>query len=230
MLTGRRTFEVADGWGGQYPWDIPAFVATHQVPDGWPRPARQSSSSPTASKTPLLKRNRLPTRSAWECRAPKRSSGAWPPACSMRSIDLAAVLLGAGVRLFDHLANTGRPRESTVSPAWVSRICAIRARRRPSAVQRSFRNAGPGEDLPSKQRADARCDRVQLHRLSGVSWISSAADLSGECAPLANRSGSALIFSAPRSPGVTGPRRIPLKKDGKRGVSMNLHQPMPFVS
>ena len=27
-------------------------------------------------------------------------------------IDLAAVLLGAGVRLFDHLANTGRPRES----------------------------------------------------------------------------------------------------------------------
>ena len=38
MLTGRRTFERADGWGGQHPWDVPAFVATHHVPDGWPRP------------------------------------------------------------------------------------------------------------------------------------------------------------------------------------------------
>src|SRR5262245_19058412 len=37
MLTGRRTFEVADGWGGQHPWG-PAFVVTHDVPDGWPRP------------------------------------------------------------------------------------------------------------------------------------------------------------------------------------------------
>src|SRR5256712_10659384 len=38
MLTGRRTFEVAGGWGGQHPWDVPAFVVTHRVPVGWPRP------------------------------------------------------------------------------------------------------------------------------------------------------------------------------------------------
>ena len=38
MLTGRRTFEVADGWGGQHPWGVPAFIVTHHVPDGWPRP------------------------------------------------------------------------------------------------------------------------------------------------------------------------------------------------
>src|SRR5688572_21786685 len=38
MLTGRRTFERADGWDGQHPWDVPAFVVTHYVPDGWPRP------------------------------------------------------------------------------------------------------------------------------------------------------------------------------------------------
>ncbi|MFL5611819.1 MAG: hypothetical protein ACJ78G_14040, partial [Gemmatimonadaceae bacterium] len=30
VLTGRRTFEVADGWGGNHPWG-PAFVLTHQV-------------------------------------------------------------------------------------------------------------------------------------------------------------------------------------------------------
>ena len=38
MLTGRRTFDLADGWAGQHPWDVPAFVVTHHVPDGWPRP------------------------------------------------------------------------------------------------------------------------------------------------------------------------------------------------
>ena len=38
MLTGRRTFEKAGGWGGQHPWG-PAFVLTHSVPEGWPRPS-----------------------------------------------------------------------------------------------------------------------------------------------------------------------------------------------
>ena len=37
VLTGRRTFEVAQGWGGNHAWG-PAFVLTHDVPDGWPRP------------------------------------------------------------------------------------------------------------------------------------------------------------------------------------------------
>ena len=37
VLTGRRTFEVAGGWGGNHAWG-PAFVLTHEVPAGWPRP------------------------------------------------------------------------------------------------------------------------------------------------------------------------------------------------
>src|SRR4051812_31616938 len=37
VLTGRRTCEVAHGWGGNHAWG-PAFVLTHHVPAGWPRP------------------------------------------------------------------------------------------------------------------------------------------------------------------------------------------------
>src|SRR3954453_4668725 len=37
MLTGRRTFEVAHGWNGNHAWG-PAFVLTHRIPAGWPRP------------------------------------------------------------------------------------------------------------------------------------------------------------------------------------------------
>jgi dihydrofolate reductase len=37
VLTGRRTFDVAHGWDGNHAWG-PAFVLTHHVPAGWPRP------------------------------------------------------------------------------------------------------------------------------------------------------------------------------------------------
>jgi len=37
MLTGRRTFDKADGWNGRHGFG-PAFVLTHRIPDGWPRP------------------------------------------------------------------------------------------------------------------------------------------------------------------------------------------------
>jgi hypothetical protein len=33
MLTGRRTFDKAQGWGGNHAWG-PAFVLTHQIPAG----------------------------------------------------------------------------------------------------------------------------------------------------------------------------------------------------
>ena len=105
MLTGRRTFERADGWDGQHPFDVPAFVVTHHVPDGWPRPARPSSSSPTASKL-RCSIETLPARCPSSPRRPddpavpgRRPARRDPHRSGCR-------VAGAGVRLFDHLANT----------------------------------------------------------------------------------------------------------------------------
>jgi dihydrofolate reductase len=107
MLTGRRTFEVADGWGGQHPWDVPAFVVTHHVPDGWPRPG-----STVQFVTDGIERAVARARSA----AGPKSVGVHGAQTIQQClnaglldeihIDLAAVVLGSGVRLFDHLANT----------------------------------------------------------------------------------------------------------------------------
>jgi dihydrofolate reductase len=36
-ITGRRNFDIAGAWGGRHPLDVPVFVVTHTVPDGWPR-------------------------------------------------------------------------------------------------------------------------------------------------------------------------------------------------
>lgn len=37
LITGRRNFDIANGWGGQHPLGVPVFVVTHAAPDGWPR-------------------------------------------------------------------------------------------------------------------------------------------------------------------------------------------------
>src|SRR5918998_3703575 len=32
LVTGRRTFDITNGWGGRHPIDVPVFVVTHTVP------------------------------------------------------------------------------------------------------------------------------------------------------------------------------------------------------
>jgi len=106
MLTGRRTFEKADGWGGRHPWDIPAFVVTHQVPDGWPRPGSTVEFVTDGIESAVARA---------KAAAGQKSVGVHGADTIQQllnaalldelHIDVAAVLLGAGVRLFDHLAN-----------------------------------------------------------------------------------------------------------------------------
>lgn len=107
MLTGRRTFDVAGGWDGRHPWDVPAFVVTHRVPDGWPRPGSNVHFVTDGLESAVAR-----ARSA----AGSRSVGVHGARTIQQllaaglldeiHIDLAAVLLGEGVRLFDHLEGT----------------------------------------------------------------------------------------------------------------------------
>ena len=107
FLTGRRTFERADGWGGKHPWDVPAFVATHHVPDGWPRPGSTVEFVTDGIESAVAR-----ARSAAGPKCVLVHGAQTIQQCLDAGlldeihIDLAAVLLGSGVRLFDHLANT----------------------------------------------------------------------------------------------------------------------------
>jgi dihydrofolate reductase len=106
VLTGRRTFEVADGWGGNHAWG-PAFVLTHRIPDGWPRPG-STVHFVTDGVESAVKQARA---------AAGGKSVAVHGADTIQQllnaglldeihVDISAVLLGSGVRLFDHLAST----------------------------------------------------------------------------------------------------------------------------
>jgi len=114
MLTGRRTFDAAQGWGGNHAWG-PAFVLTHHLPDGWPRP-----DSTVHFVTDGLESAVTQAKAA----AAGKSVGVHGADTIQQllnaglldelHIDVAAVLLGSGVRLFDHLAGMpavlGNPR------------------------------------------------------------------------------------------------------------------------
>ena len=114
VLTGRRTFDVADGWGGNHAWG-PAFVLTHHIPLGWPRP----------NSTVHFVTDGIESAVHQARAAAAGKSVAVHGADTIQQllnaglldeihVDIAAVLLGSGVRLFDHLAGTpavlGSPR------------------------------------------------------------------------------------------------------------------------
>ena len=105
VLTGRRTFEVARGWGGNHPWG-PAFVLAHQVPDGWPRPDSTVHFVTDGVESAVER-----ARAAAAGKAVGVHGADTIQQCLNAGlldelhIDLAAVLLGSGIRLFDHLAD-----------------------------------------------------------------------------------------------------------------------------
>jgi dihydrofolate reductase len=105
-LTGRRTFDVARGWGGNHGWG-PAFVLTHQIPDGWPRP----------DSTVYFVTDGLESAVSQAKAAAGGKNVGVHGADTIQQllnaglldeihVDIAAVLLGSGIRLFDHLAGT----------------------------------------------------------------------------------------------------------------------------
>jgi dihydrofolate reductase len=106
VLTGRRTFDKAEGWGGSHAWG-PAFVVTHSIPAGWPRP-----NSTVEFVTDGLESAVTRAKAA----ADGKSVGVHGADTIQQllnaglldeiSVDIAAVLLGSGVRLFDRLVGT----------------------------------------------------------------------------------------------------------------------------
>ena len=106
VLTGRRTFDKAEGWGGNHGWG-PAFVLTHNIPEGWPRP-----NSTVHFVTDGIESAVSQAKAA----AAGKSVGVHGADTIQQllnaglldeiSVDIAAVLLGSGVRLFDQLVGT----------------------------------------------------------------------------------------------------------------------------
>jgi dihydrofolate reductase len=106
LVTARRTFDLAHAWGGKHPMDVPMVVVTHRVPDEW---ANREGSPFTFVTEGIPKAIDVARQIAGDkdvvVGAP---SVTWQ--CLQLGlldaihIDLAPVVLGRGIRLFDHLS------------------------------------------------------------------------------------------------------------------------------
>lgn len=106
VLTGRRTFDVAQGWGGNHAWG-PAFVLSHEIPAGWPRPDSTVHFVTDGIESAVSRaRTAAAGKSVGVHGADTIQQCLNAGLLDEIHIDLAAVLLGSGVRLFDHLAGT----------------------------------------------------------------------------------------------------------------------------
>ena len=113
FVTGRRTFDIANGWGGNPPLGVPTFVVTHSVPEEW-----VYEGSPYTFVTDGVEK---------AVELAKEVAGDMDVAVGAASIaqqciraglldevhvNLAPVLLGGDIRLFEHLGTTPIDLES----------------------------------------------------------------------------------------------------------------------
>jgi len=106
IVYGRRTFEIADGWGGNHPTGAPVIVVTHQVPIGWPHENSNVSFDTGGIESAMAKASQL----AGDHQVIALGS----PSIIQQCLDLGLVdriqvklvplLLGNGIRLFGTLA------------------------------------------------------------------------------------------------------------------------------
>lgn len=108
MVAGRRMFDIAGAWGGRPPGGGPCFIVTHHPPAEW-----MKEGSPFTFVTGGIEEAVRLAQKAAGGKNVGISSASILQQCLRAglmdeiTIDLVPILLGGGVRLFDHLG--GKP-------------------------------------------------------------------------------------------------------------------------
>ena len=114
FVTGRRTFDITNGWGGNPPLGVPTFVVTHAVPQGW-----VYEGSPYTFVTDGVESAVEQAKTVAGDKGVAVGAASIAQQCIRAglldeiTVNLVPVLLGDGVRLFDHLGPAPIELEST---------------------------------------------------------------------------------------------------------------------
>ena len=114
FVTGRRTFDITNGWGGRPPLGVPTFVVTHTVPQEW-----VYEGSPFTFVADGVESAVEQARAVAGDKDVAVGAASIVQQCIKAGLldeihlDVAPVLLGGGVRLFEHLGATPIELERT---------------------------------------------------------------------------------------------------------------------
>jgi len=104
LVTGRKTFDIANGWGGRPPLGVPTLVVTHTVPQEW-----VYEGSPFTFVTDGVESAVEQAKAVTADKDVAVGAASIAQQCIRAglldevNINLVPVLLGGGVRLFEHL-------------------------------------------------------------------------------------------------------------------------------
>jgi dihydrofolate reductase len=105
LVSGRRTFDLTNGWNGRHPIDVPVFVVTHSVPQDWIQ--EWGAGAPFTFVTDGVESAMEQARRVAGDKNVIAGSPSIVKQCLKAglldevSVDLVPVLLGDGVRLFE---------------------------------------------------------------------------------------------------------------------------------
>lgn len=104
LVLGRRIFDVAGAWGGKHPLDVPMVIVTHRIPQEWVYDGSPFIFVTDGVESAVEKAQAI---------AGEKSIGVAGANITRQclkaglldeiGIDLVPVLLGQGIRLFEHL-------------------------------------------------------------------------------------------------------------------------------
>ena len=104
FVTGRRTFDITNGWGGSPPLGVPTFVVTHTVPQEWVYEGSPYTFITDGVESAVEQAKAFAgDKDVAVGAASIAQQCIWSGLLDEIHIDLVPVLLGGGVRLFDHL-------------------------------------------------------------------------------------------------------------------------------
>ncbi len=104
LVTGRRTFDIAHAWGGKHPLDIPVVVVTHRVAQEWVKPGSIFTFVTDGIESAIEKARKIAGGKDVAVGGPSIAKQCLKTGLMDEiRIDLAPVLLGKGIRMFDYL-------------------------------------------------------------------------------------------------------------------------------
>lgn len=103
VITGRRTFDIAHGWGGHHPIGCPFFVLTHEPPDRWVGAGGGTVVTDGVESALAQARDVAGDRVISVGAANTAQQFLMAGLLDEIRLNIADVLLGGGVRLFDNL-------------------------------------------------------------------------------------------------------------------------------
>ncbi len=104
LVTARRTFDIAQAWGGKHPMDVPIVVLTHRVPQEWVKPGSPFTFVTDGVVSAIEKAKQIAGEKAVAVGAPSVVKQCLQAGLLDEiHIDLVPVLLFDGIQLFDHL-------------------------------------------------------------------------------------------------------------------------------